>query len=140
MNCTPHEAQPGRSRLSCGMIPPSATGGFGVLDEKGRVSLPKPVRSALGIEPGSPVAYVVLDGAVLLVPQDEHLAVLARDAERALAAAGLTTEELLEALPAARDAVVSESYSAEFLAELGRLHVRERAPAAGGSTGDATGG
>jgi AbrB family looped-hinge helix DNA binding protein len=131
------------------MIPPvlpagsTATAGFGVLDEKGRVSLPKPVRSALGIEAGSPVAYVVLNGAVLLVPQDEHLGTLMRDAERALAAAGLTVEELLEELPAAREAVVRESYGDAFLEELTRLHAEHRAGQrgdAGEGAGDAAGG
>ena len=96
------------------------------------MSLPQPVRRALGLQAGSPIAYVILEGAVLLVPQDKPLAALTRDAERALATAGLTAEDLLDKLPAARDAVVSESYGAEFLEELGRLHARQRHAAGGG--------
>ncbi len=42
--------------------------GFSVIDEKGRLSLARSVRNALGIKPGSRVAYVVLDGALLIIP------------------------------------------------------------------------
>jgi bifunctional DNA-binding transcriptional regulator/antitoxin component of YhaV-PrlF toxin-antitoxin module len=121
-----------RSTLSGEMTSPAAPGGFGVLDDEGRVSLPQPVRSALGLRAGSPVAYVILEGAVLLVPQDEALAALTQDAERALSMAGLTAQDILDELPAARDAVVSESYGAEFLEELGRLHAQQHPAAAGG--------
>lgn len=55
-------------------------GGFGTIDEKRRVSLPKAARVALGIQPGSSVAYNVLDAALLLVPQDEQLAQAPNDA------------------------------------------------------------
>src|ERR1041385_2008922 len=99
------------------MNPPT---GFGVVDQKGRVALPKDARSALGVKPGSHVAYVVLDGALILIPQDEHLAELSRRAEAALAAAGLTVDDILARLPEARAAVMEEMYPAEFLAELRR--------------------
>src|SRR5687768_8654488 len=85
-----------------------ANGGFGTVDDKGRVALPKPLRSALGIEPGSAVAYVLLDGAVLLVPQDEQLTELGRRAGEVLSAVGLTVRDLLDELPAVRAAIVAE--------------------------------
>src|SRR5579872_5652163 len=95
--------------------------GFGIVDDKGRISLSKPVRTALGIQPGSSVAYVVLDHALLLIPQDEHLAALMERAQQALARAGLSTQDVLDELPAAREEVVTETYSAEFLREMERL-------------------
>jgi AbrB family looped-hinge helix DNA binding protein len=96
-------------------------GGFGTVDEKGRISLPKSVRGALGIESGSAVAYIVLDGVLMVVPQDEHLAALMERAAQALAAAGVTAGDLLEELPAARAEVVTEAYGAEFLREMEQL-------------------
>lgn len=96
-------------------------GGFATVDEKGRISLPKPVRGALGVEAGSAVAYIVLDGVLMVVPQDAHLAALMERAAQALAAAGLTAQDLLGELPAARAEVVTEAYGAEFLREMERL-------------------
>lgn len=107
-------------------------GGFGTVDEKGRVSLPKSVRGALGVQPGSSVAYVVLDHALLLVPQDDHLAAMMQRAAEALATAGITAQDLLDDLPQARAEVVAEAYSAEFLRELERLHAAQRAETTAG--------
>jgi AbrB family looped-hinge helix DNA binding protein len=100
---------------------PEMAAGFSTLDEKGRVSLPKAVRSALGVQPGSALAYVVLDHSVLFIPQDEHLLRLQQQASEALAAAGLTVQDLLDRLPRARDEVVREAYSPDFLARLKAL-------------------
>lgn len=105
----------GASELDAGT---SETAGFSTLDDKGRVSLPKAVRASLGIHAGSSLAYVVFDNAVLLVPQDEHLADLQRQAIAALAEAGLTVDDLLERLPEARADVTREAYSPAFLARL----------------------
>ena len=58
---------------------------FGIIDQKGRVAIPKEARNALGVKPGSHVAYVVLDGALMIVPEDEHLAELKRQFEEAQA-------------------------------------------------------
>ena len=76
--------------------------GFAVLDSKGRLSLSKPVRQALGMHPGSTLAYVVVNGGLLLIPQDEHLAALLDHAAGVLEGAGLTAQDLLDELPAAR--------------------------------------
>jgi bifunctional DNA-binding transcriptional regulator/antitoxin component of YhaV-PrlF toxin-antitoxin module len=95
--------------------------GFSPVDDKGRVALAKAIRQELGIEPGSYVAYVKLDHAVLLVPQDDYLATLQRRAAEALASAGLTVRDLLNALPQARDETVTEVYSPATLQEMKRL-------------------
>jgi bifunctional DNA-binding transcriptional regulator/antitoxin component of YhaV-PrlF toxin-antitoxin module len=101
-------------------------GGFGTVDDKGRISLSKPVRGALGIEVGSPVAYIVLGGALLIIPQDEHLARLMERAQQALAAAGMTSTSLLDELPAARAEVAAQAYGPEFLREMERLQAQLR--------------
>lgn len=88
------------------------------MDEKGRILLPKPVRRELGVHAGSSVACVLLDHTLLLIPQDEHLAALSKHASDALAAAGLTVDDLLAELPAARESVMREMYSPEFIREL----------------------
>lgn len=101
--------------------------GFAVLDNKGRLSLSKPVRQALGMRPGSTLAYVVVNGGLLLIPQDEQLAALLDHAAAVLAGAGLTAQDVLDELPAARAAVVEELYGAEFMGELARQHEALRA-------------
>lgn len=99
----------------------TASSGFGVVDEKGRLTLTKSVRNALGIDPGSQVAFVLLDGALLIVPQDDHLAVLMQKAAEALARTGLTAQDFLDELPAAGDAVFREAYGDEFVQKIERL-------------------
>ena len=100
--------------------------GFSTVDEKGRIALPKAVRSALGVRAGSSLAYIVLDDAVLFIPQDAHLAELQQQAIQALTEAGLTVEDLLDQLPQARDAVTREAYNTEFLAKLRRMRTEHR--------------
>lgn len=104
----------------------SLSGGFATVDEKGRVSLPKTVRGALGVTAGSSVAYVVLDGALLLIPQDQHLAELMDSAAQVLSAAGLTVQDFLDDLPAVRAEVFKEAYGEEFLREMEALRAELR--------------
>ncbi len=103
--------------------------GFAVLDNKGRLSLSKPVRRALGMRPGSSVAYVLIDQTLLVIPQDEHLARLMDDAAAVLQEAGLTPQDFLDELPAVRAEVVEELYGAEFMAELERQRLALHAAA-----------
>ncbi len=94
------------------------TAGFAVLDDKGRLSLPKSLRGALGLHAGSAIAYVRVDDMILLIPQDEHLAALMNRAPAILEDADITVEELLANLPAARDATVNEAYGDAFMQDL----------------------
>ncbi|HEX5418337.1 MAG TPA: AbrB/MazE/SpoVT family DNA-binding domain-containing protein [Chloroflexota bacterium] len=96
------------------------TGGFGTVDEKGRISLPKPIRDALGIQPGSAVALILINGAVMIFPQDEQLVRLMEEARLSLEASGLTVQDLLDDLPRVRDELMNETYGPEFMAELQR--------------------
>ena len=92
------------------------TAGFAVLDDKGRISLPKPLRGALGLHAGSTLAYIGLNEMILLIPQDEQLGTLmdraaatleaqhALELSRAKGAAGAiaTTEAFLRSIAVAR--------------------------------------
>ena len=96
--------------------------GFGVVDAKGRFSLSKQVREALGIEPGSTLAYVVIDNSVLLIPQDTHVAALLEHAARVVEEAGLTAQDFLNELPAVRAQVVRKLYGEAFMNDLERRY------------------
>lgn len=102
----------------------ATAGGVGVsiIDEKGRISLPKRLRQLLGAEPGSSIAYIALDHALLLIPQDDHLTRLQQRAYDALARGGLTAQDLLDDIPRARAAVATEVYGDEFLRDLERRY------------------
>lgn len=95
--------------------------GVGTIDDKGRVVLPKVVREALNLQPGSTVAYMLLDHALLFIPQDDHLNALLQRVAEALTGAGLSALDLLNALPQARDESLAERYNAAFLAEMEQL-------------------
>jgi bifunctional DNA-binding transcriptional regulator/antitoxin component of YhaV-PrlF toxin-antitoxin module len=96
--------------------------GFGVVDAKGRFSLSKQVREALGIEPGSVLAYVVMDNTLLLLPQDAYVASLLERAARVVEEAGLTAQDFLDELPAVRAQVVRKLYGEEFMSDLERRY------------------
>jgi len=102
------------------------TAGFAVLDNKGRLTLPKVVRSALHFEAGSTVAYVVAGNSLLVVPQDAQLAALMEKASHSVAAAGLTAQDFIDELPAVREELLRERYSADFVAQVRADHARAR--------------
>ncbi len=103
--------------------------GFATLDDCGRLALSKAARQALDLRSGSPVAYVVVDGAIMLIPQDEHLARLSEHAARVLADAGLSVQDLIDELPAAREQIMREEYGDEFVDALEREHAALRGTA-----------
>jgi AbrB family looped-hinge helix DNA binding protein len=106
--------------------------GFATVDDRGRVVLSKAARYALNLRAGSSLAYVVVDGTIVLIPQDEHLARLSEHAAQMRENVGLTVEDLLAALPAAREEILREDYGDEFVDELTRRHTAVR-----GAPGDA---
>lgn len=63
---------------------------------KGQVTIPKPVRDRLGIEPGSRVAFeLATDGRVVLVKIGGHEPASRFERLRGTATAGLTTDEIM---------------------------------------------
>ena len=96
--------------------------GFATVDDRGRIALSKATRQALGLHAGSSLVYVVSNGAIMLLPQDEHLARLSEHAARVLENAGVTVEDILAELPAVRDEIMRETYGDEFMDALAREH------------------
>jgi AbrB family looped-hinge helix DNA binding protein len=103
-------------------IPGSEQAGFISVDEKGRVSLPKAVRQALDIEPGSSLAYAVIDGMLVLFSQDKHLAILMDRATNVLTEAELTDQAWEEKRLAIRGEIFRETYGDAFVDELERKY------------------
>lgn len=96
-----------------------AIAGFTHADERGRVSLGKPLRE-LGIDASTPLAYVKVGDGLLLVPQDAHLATLMEAMQRVFEEARLTPDVMVADLDAARAEVVEEHYGVEFMEALER--------------------
>jgi bifunctional DNA-binding transcriptional regulator/antitoxin component of YhaV-PrlF toxin-antitoxin module len=92
--------------------------GFTHMDDKGRISLAKPVRQALGLEAGSSLAWLKIGNAVLFVPQDQHLRQLMDAASHVLESANIAVRQMLDDLPAARAEVVAEHYGEEVIRAL----------------------
>lgn len=110
--------------------------GFAVLDNKGRLALPKVVRSALHVQGGSTVAYIVAGDTLLIVPQDSHLAALMERASSSIAAAGLTAQDYLDEVPGIRDELLQENYDAAFVARLRGEYARVRQDTTAPDTAD----
>jgi bifunctional DNA-binding transcriptional regulator/antitoxin component of YhaV-PrlF toxin-antitoxin module len=94
--------------------PAEASVGYAHLDDKGRLPLSKPVRQALGLHAGSTVAYIKVGDALLLIPQDAHLAHLMEAATTAFERAGMSVDEILAELPHVREEIGTTHYGAEF--------------------------
>jgi AbrB family looped-hinge helix DNA binding protein len=77
-----------------------------VIDAGGRVMLPKHIRDAIGLSPGTAVDVVVRDGAVLLVPATVPMRLVEREgglvAEPETPLPTLTAEDVRSALEASR--------------------------------------
>jgi AbrB family looped-hinge helix DNA binding protein len=105
---------------------PEMPSGFGVIDGRGRLTLPKAVRQALRLQPGSSVAFIAIDDHLLVIPQDSHLAQLMDRAAAALARLGLTSDDLLADLPAAGEEAMRRAYGDELVDDLKEVHARTR--------------
>jgi AbrB family looped-hinge helix DNA binding protein len=103
-------------------IPGSEQAGFLTVDEKGRVALPKAIREALDIAPGSSLAFAVLDGMLVLISQDKHLALLMERVTEVLTEAELTTQNTEDELLQIRGEVFREIYGDAFVDELERKY------------------
>jgi len=95
--------------------------GYGQMDEKGRVTLSRPVRQALHPDTGSTLAWITVGEAVLLLPQDGHLLELIDAARAAFERVGLDLEHPDTELEEVRAQVVAEHFGAGFFDELGRI-------------------
>ena len=105
------------------------TVGITRLDDKGRFSLSKSMRTTLGLGEGSTMVYVKVGEAIMLIPQDKHLADLMEAATQTLERAGISVQDMLDDLPEARAEVVEEHYGRAFLDELKSMREPQDAPA-----------
>jgi hypothetical protein len=103
-------------------VKPSAGDATAHVDERGRMLLPAGVQSWMGARPGSAWRFIPLDGAALVVREDEAFERLAAIARTSMADAGITVEDVISKLPAARDETVLAVYGEEMVAKLRAVH------------------
>jgi AbrB family looped-hinge helix DNA binding protein len=78
--------------------------------QRGTVTLPSDLREKYGIQPGDTFLLIDLDGIFVLTPMVTMVPELAREIERARLEAGLSTEELLQALRDQRERYYQERH------------------------------
>jgi bifunctional DNA-binding transcriptional regulator/antitoxin component of YhaV-PrlF toxin-antitoxin module len=103
------------------MAKAEAAAGYTQLDEKGRLTLGKPVRQALRLQAGAILAWLKVGDAIMLVPVDAHLVGLMEDAAAAFERAHLSFDHLDEELARIREEVIHEHYGPDLLAEIRRV-------------------
>lgn len=95
-----------------------------VVDERGRLSVPKPIRDKVGLS--GRVTLVVLRNCLLLVPQQQEFEARASRIQSAVLRDGETVEDILAQLPAAGRESFIAKYGEELTAELeGELRPNE---------------
>ncbi len=92
--------------------------GSAVVDERGRLSVPKPIRNKLGLS--GRVTLVALGNCLLLVPQQQEFEAKASRIRSAVLRDGETVEDILAQLPAAGRESFIAKYGEELTAELER--------------------
>ncbi len=80
--------------------------------QRGAITLPVELRERYNIQPGDTFRLVDLDGIFVLTPMAPLVPELAREIERARIEAGLSVEEMLQALREQRERYVAEKYGA----------------------------
>jgi AbrB family looped-hinge helix DNA binding protein len=78
--------------------------------QRGTITLPTEIRQRYNIQPGDTFSLVDLDGVFVLTPMAPLVPELAREIERARIEAGLSVEEMLQALREQRERYVAEKY------------------------------
>jgi AbrB family looped-hinge helix DNA binding protein len=94
------------------------------IGEKGQLTVPKQFREDLGLENGAPFAVLRLGDGLILLPQQRRFEHLCQQVGSSLAAAALTSEELLATLPAARNRVYAHHYGKKPPAGASRRRLR----------------
>jgi bifunctional DNA-binding transcriptional regulator/antitoxin component of YhaV-PrlF toxin-antitoxin module len=78
--------------------------------QRGALTLPIELRERYNIQPGDTFRLIDLDGIFVLTPMAPLVPELAREIERARLEAGLSVEEMLQALREQRERYVAEKY------------------------------
>jgi AbrB family looped-hinge helix DNA binding protein len=82
------------------------------IGEKGQLTVPKQFREDLGLGNGAPFAVLRLGDGLILLPEQQRFEQMCERVSAQLTSAGLTSDDLLETLPAARNRVYARLYGA----------------------------
>ncbi len=89
--------------------------------EKGKISVPKEIRDALGLESGAPPAALWIGSGLLLLPEQECFRNLCNRIADDLESSGVSPEEVVSNLPEAREAVFERVFPELTAKPKGRL-------------------
>ena len=96
------------------------------IGEKGQLTVPKQFREDLGLANGAPFAVLRLGDGLILLPEQRRFEQLCQQVSSSLTAAGLTSGDLLETLPEARNRVYARRYGKRASASASRRRLRNR--------------
>jgi AbrB family looped-hinge helix DNA binding protein len=80
------------------------------IGEKGQLTVPKQFREDLGLGIGAPFAVLRLGDGLILLPEQRRFEQLCDRVRSSLTAAGLTSEDILATIPAARKRLYARRY------------------------------
>jgi AbrB family looped-hinge helix DNA binding protein len=80
------------------------------IGEKGQLTVPKQFREDLGLGNGAPFAVLRLGDGLILLPEQQRFEQMCERVGAQLTSAGLTSDDLLKTLPAARNRVYARLY------------------------------
>ena len=78
--------------------------------KKGQLTVPKQFREDLGLGIGAPFAVLRLGDGLILLPEQQRFDRLCQQIGSALSAAGITPDDVLKTLPAARKRIFERRY------------------------------
>ena len=80
------------------------------IGEKGQLTIPKPYRDELGLDPGDPVAVLRIGEGLLSIPEQNRFQSICEAIVSVLEGQHLAPADLLDTLPSARRRVFSRRY------------------------------
>ena len=80
------------------------------LGEKGQLTVPKAYREAVALDAGAPITVLQLGAGLLLIPEHVRFRALCDRVAQTFACHGIEAQDLLAALPEARERVVARHY------------------------------
>jgi len=80
------------------------------IGEKGQLTIPKPYRDELGLDPGAPVAVVRVGDGLMLIPEHNRFRLLCESISSLVESRQLTPIDLLASLPEARRRIFARRY------------------------------
>ncbi len=94
------------------------------IGEKGQLTVPKQFREELGLGTGAPFAVLRLGNGLILLPEQQRFEHLCQKVSTRLTATGLSSEDLLATLPAARNRVYASRYHKKPIGNISRRYPR----------------